>query len=111
MTDFYDASDIPENAIEWLKGRKTATVTLAGGTSLNTRVRKLAQTKPDKVQITDVNENGTIVAHIPTSWIKINPPREVSEEQREKLRAHAAKYFSADTVRTGAKAPNSGSKR
>lgn len=110
MTDFYDASDIPENAIEWLKGRKTATVTLAGGTSLNTRVRKLAKSKPDKCQITDENEDRTIVAHIPVSWIKINPERELTEEQLEKLRASAAENFSADSARTGAKAPKTGSK-
>lgn len=94
MTDFYDYSDIPENAIEWLKGRKVATVTLAGGTALNTRVRKLAKSKPDKCQITDVNEGGTIVAHIPVSWIKINPEIEMTDEQREKRRAIAAKNFS-----------------
>lgn len=94
MTDFYDYSDIPENAIEWLKGRKVATVTLAGGTALNTRVRKLAKSKPDKCQITDENEGGTIVAHIPVSWIKINPEIEMTDEQREKRRAIAAKNFS-----------------
>lgn len=64
MTDFYDHGDIAENAIEWLKGRTVATVTLAGHTSLNTRVRKLAKQKPDKVRITDENADGTIVAHL-----------------------------------------------
>ena len=85
MTDFYDYSDIPENAIEWLKGRKVATVTLAGGTALNTRVKKLAKSKPDKCQIRDTNENGTIVAHIPVSWIRINPGVEYTEEQRAEM--------------------------
>lgn len=94
MTDFYDASDVHENAIEWLKGRKTATVTLAGGTSLNTRVRKLAKSKPDKCKITDENEDRTIVAHIPVSWIKINPGPDLSDAQREELAARARKNFS-----------------
>ena len=49
-TEFYDAGDVPENAIEWLKGRKTATVTLAGGSALNHKVRRLAKDKPDKCQ-------------------------------------------------------------
>lgn len=89
MTDFYDNSDIPENAIEWLKGRKVATVTLAGGTALNTRVKKLAKSKPDKVQITDTNEGGTIVAHIPVSWIRINPGPELTEAQRAEKAALA----------------------
>ena len=98
MTDFYDYSDVPENAIEWLKGRKVATVTLAGGTALNTRVKKLAKSKPDKCQIRDTNENGTIVAHIPVSWIRINPDRELSEEQHEELRARG-KAFSENLRR------------
>lgn len=111
MTDLYDASDVPENAIEWLKGRKTATVTLAGGTSLNTRVRKLAKSKPDKCQIMDENDDHTIVAHIPVSWIKINPERELSETQLAELQASAMKNFHSDRARTGAKAPKTGSKR
>lgn len=87
MTDFYDNSDVPENAIEWLKGRKTATVTLAGRTTLNTRIRKLAKSHPGKCSIRDENEDGTIVAHIPVSWIKFYPERELSEEERERLSA------------------------
>lgn len=90
MTDFYDDSDIPENAIEWLKGKKTATVTLAGRTTLNTRIRKLAKSHPGKCSIRDENEDGTIVAHIPVSWIKFNPEKELSEEERERLRARAS---------------------
>lgn len=87
MTDFYNDGDIPENAIEWLKGRKTATVTLAGRTTLNTRIRKLAKSHPGKCSIRDENEDGTIVAHIPASWIKFNPELEISEEERERRSA------------------------
>ena len=97
MTDFYDASDVPENAIEWLKGRKTATVTLAGGTSLNTQVRKLAKSKPDKCQIMDENDDRTIVAHIPVSWIKIRPEMELTAAQREARAARARENFSAES--------------
>lgn len=111
MTDFYDASDIPENAIEWLKGRKTATVTLAGGTSLNTRVRKLAKSKPDKCQITDENEGGTIVAHIPVSWIKINPGPELTEAQREEMRARGRAAYEKNRTALRKEAPDSGSKQ
>lgn len=109
MTDFYDASDIPENAIEWLKGRKVATVTLAGGTSLNTRVRKLAKSKPDKCQITDENEGGTIVAHIPVSWIKINPGPEYTEAQRAEMVARGKAAYEKNRTVLRKKAPDSGS--
>ena len=110
MTDFYDYSDIPENAIEWLKGRKTATVTLAGGTALNTRVKKLAKSKPDKCQIRDTNENGTIVAHIPVSWIRINPELELTEEQRELRRAQGRAASKNLQELRREKAPENGSK-
>lgn len=109
-TEFYDAGDTPENAIEWLKGRKTATVTLAGRTTLNTRVRKLAKEKPGKCQIIDENEDGTIVAHIPASWVKINPERELSEEQREELVARGKQNFSALRSRQRLDKPETASK-
>lgn len=110
MTDFYDASDIPENAIEWLKGRKTATVTLAGGTSLNTRVRKLAESKPDKCKIWDENEGGTIVAHIPVSWIKINPGPEYTEAQRAEMVVRGKAAYEKNRTALRKKASNSNSK-
>lgn len=110
MADFYDYSDVPENAIEWLKGRKTATVTLAWGTALNTRVKKLAKSKPDKCQIRDTNENGTIVAHIPVSWIRINPDRELTDEQRAKLSAEGKAKYQKNRAMRREKAPDSGSK-
>ena len=108
MADFFDHGDIPENAVEWLKGRTVATVTLAGRTALNGRVRKLAKQKPEKVQITDENADGTIVAHIPVSWIKINPEKELTEAEREKLQAHARKVFGLNADTTRETAPDSG---
>ena len=101
MADFYDTGDVQENAIEWLKGRKTATATLASRTTLNTRVRKLAKSKPDECQITDENQDGSIVAHIPVAWIKINPPKELTEEQRAELSARARKTLSAKPCTDG----------
>jgi len=81
-----------ENVIEFLRGQKVATVTLASNTRLNSRVRKLAAEKPDECQISAENSDGSIVAHVPVKWIKISPPRQMSEEQREALRERAAKF-------------------
>ena len=86
-----------ENAIEWLDGQKTATVTLHSQ-KLRNRVLKLAKEHPDKVTIIarpeDKGQNGILYARIPISWLKIQPPPrppQLSEEQKaanaEKMRA------------------------
>lgn len=51
------------------------------------RIKKLKELRPNEVHITMNPEDneGTIVARFPKSWLKINPPREVSEKQRETL--------------------------
>lgn len=72
-----------ENVIEFLRDSKTATVTFSQGRYI-TRIKELAEKRPDDVQIMHENKDGSIVAHIPTSYIKINPTMELSEEQRQK---------------------------
>lgn len=75
-----------ENIIEFLRGDSIATITVVSNTRLNGRVRKLAVEKPDECQIVSENEDGSLVAHIPVSWIKLNPKRELTEERAETLR-------------------------
>lgn len=77
-----------ENAIEWLDGQKMATITLHS-MKLRNRVLKLAEQNPGKVKIIarpdDRGQSGYLLAHLPASWIKINPPGKgptLSEEQR-----------------------------
>lgn len=77
-----------ENAIEFLKGAKEATVTFTQGRYI-TKIRKLAEQYPDDVKIYS-DKDGTLVAHIPVSYIKINPKRKISDEQREKARDRLA---------------------
>ena len=51
------------------------------------RIKKLKELHQNEVQITVNPEDneGIIVARFPKDWLKINPPREVSEKQRETL--------------------------
>ena len=51
------------------------------------RIKALQQDYPDQVEITAVNKDGSIVAHLPKSWFKVAPPRkrDMSEEQRTAL--------------------------
>ena len=79
-----------ENAIEWLDGQKTATVTVHSQKQ-KTALLRLAKAHPDKVKIVaDPEENGGfLLAHLPVSWIRFQapPPRGVmSEEDRAKKR-------------------------
>lgn len=75
--------DFKENVIEFVQNSNTATVTFCQGRYIS-RIKELAERKPDDVQIVTENRDGTIVAHIPTSWIRINPNRKLSEEVLEK---------------------------
>ena len=81
-----------ENVIEFVRNSETATVTFCQGRFV-TKVRKLAEKYPEEVQITHENEDGSIVAHIPTSYIMIsNRKREVeyTEEELATLRERIA---------------------
>ena len=73
-----------ENVIEFIENEKRATVTFSQG-RFKTRIRKLAAEHPEECQIMKENKDGSLLAHIPVSWIKINPTRQLSDEQRKEL--------------------------
>lgn len=76
--------DFKENVIEFVQNSKVATVTFCQGRYI-TKIKKLSEKYPEEVKITHTNEDGSIVAHIPTRWIRINPSKKMSEEQKENL--------------------------
>lgn len=76
---------VTENVIEWIKGQQIATLTLTRG-PLVTRVKKLVEQHPEECQVIARNEDGSILVRVPVKWLKINPPMNLSKEQREKLR-------------------------
>lgn len=94
MNNDRDGMTMNENVIEFLKGQKNATVTLCSQTKLNTRVKKLAKERPEECEIIVENNDGSIVAHLPVKWIKINPSKILTDEEREKLRQQAIERFS-----------------
>ena len=77
-----DATMCNENCIEWCRGQEQATLTLTQRKTI-TRVEKLAVSRPEECHIVGRNLDGSIVAHIPVSWIRINPNLQLTEEQRE----------------------------
>ena len=70
-----------ENVIEWLRGQNTVAVTLCTGNKFYNKLQKLAKSHPE-IQI-KINKDGSMFAHIPLSWVKISPPRKMSEEQKQ----------------------------
>lgn len=86
--------DLKENAIEFYKGDKRATVSFTTE-RFKTRVKDLAEKYPDECQIVAENLDGSICAYIPVRWIKISPPksRDLTEEQKKEIaeRLSAAK--------------------
>lgn len=72
-----------EFVIEWIKGMDYAGVTVPSGTALKSRLLKLSEKNPDDVKIIAINEDGSVYAHIPINYVKISPPRKVSDEQKK----------------------------
>ena len=72
--------NVNECVIEWIKGENVAHITMPNHTRLKSRIVELADKHEDVEYIT--NEDGSIYASLPTSWIRINPSREISEEEK-----------------------------
>lgn len=72
-----------EFAIEWVKGASCAGVTVPSGTALKSKLLKLSQEYPNEVKILAENEDGSLFAHVPVKYVKISPPRKISDEQKE----------------------------
>ena len=76
-----------ENVLEWNTNQRNATLTISQQKYKN-RLYELKERFPDDVDIRE-NVDGSILAHIPQKWIKINPPRKLSEEYKEELARRA----------------------
>ncbi|MBD5534590.1 MAG: hypothetical protein HDQ99_02805 [Lachnospiraceae bacterium] len=72
-----------EFAIEWTKGSNYAGVTVPSGTALKSKLLRLAERNPNEVKIMAENEDGSLFAHIPVRYIKLSPPKKMSDEQKE----------------------------
>ncbi len=73
-----------ENVIEFIRDGNVATVTFTQG-RYRSRVKTLAEKYPGECEIVAENLDGSICAHIPVKWIRINPGRDLTEEQREEI--------------------------
>jgi len=74
---------VNEFAIEWIKGGSYAGVTAPTGTAIKSKLLKLAKEHSNEVKIISENEDGSIFDHIPINYVKISPPRKMSDEQKK----------------------------
>lgn len=75
-----------ETIFEHVKGQDHFTVYAGERWSIN-MIRKLADDRPDEVDIRTVNADGSMVVHLPLSWMRIRPKRnlQLSDERRAEL--------------------------
>lgn len=83
-----------ENVIEFLKDEQRATVTFSQG-RYKSRIKKLAAERPEECQIMAENQDGSMCAHIPVSWIKINLPKKLTKNQIEQAKENFSKHRNA----------------
>lgn len=74
-----------ETVYEHVRGRNTFTVTAAEQWSIG-MINRLKEKCPDEVEITCVNPDKSLVAHIPSDWMRIVPKRKFSEERLEQMK-------------------------
>jgi len=64
--------------------KRLVTATLTGACGWRTKILKLAKKYPDEVQIVHTNKDKSIVCHFPADYLRINRPRELSEEEKKR---------------------------
>ena len=81
-----------ENVIEFIKDEKRATVTFSQG-RYKTRIKELAKSHPEECEIVAENKDGSICAHVPVEWVRINTKMTLTDEQKERRAKQARNNF------------------
>jgi len=74
-------ADQRETSCDHIAGEKTSTFYSSEQKWIN-KLDKLIEKHPDDVQIISRTEDSVLV-HIPSTWFKISPPKQVSEAQKK----------------------------
>lgn len=88
-------ADFKETCIEYLDIDKYATFCSSERKWIN-KIYKLKEKYPNEVhiEVSDEDNDGMIIAHVPKSWMKVSPPKKVNltEEQKaeraERMRSY-----------------------
>ena len=91
--------EIKETTYDQYSGEEIGTFFSSEYKMIN-KIYKLKEKFPDEVDIRYVNEDGSILCHIPSSWFKISPKRkrEMTDEERAaaKIRAEQMRKKKAE---------------
>lgn len=90
-----------EFAIEWIAGADYAGVTVPSSSGLKNKLERLAKERPDEVQKKAENKDGSAFFHIPVNYVKVSPPRKISEEQKRAMGERARKMWEEKHAATG----------
>ena len=83
-------TDIQEIVIQRLREEKTWTLS-STESAFTRKMKSLAAKHPDDVKLVE-NKDGSIYMKVPLKWVKISPPRVMSEEERKKLAARGSQF-------------------
>lgn len=75
-----------ECAIEWIKNGKHAGVTAYPRSALKGKLLRLAIQYPDDVKIIKENDDGSVFAHVPIKWIRVQKPKKMNLTDEEKAK-------------------------
>lgn len=76
-----------ETIIVWNQAEKIAVIEVPNGSALQRRLEKIGAEKTGQYK-----HKGKIISkvyEVPSGWVKINPPRKISEKQRKALSERA----------------------
>lgn len=74
--------DIRETAIDHVAGEDYASF-YSSETKWINYIHKLKEQYPDEVEIRHINEDGSLIVHIPASWMKVKPKKKVCLTQAQ----------------------------
>lgn len=94
-----NVAEIQENAIEWYSGDDNVCISLTQKKYIN-KILRFSKSYSE-VKIDAVNDDGSICAHIPLSWIKISPKRSGREYTEDEKQAAAERLRKARSLKNG----------
>ena len=71
-----------ENMIEFISGQHTATCTFTNQKHIN-KMKKLYETNKEDFKYFHENTDGSICCKVPNKWVKVSPPKKMSEEAKQ----------------------------
>lgn len=91
-------SNWKETAYDYIDGNSYATFYTGQRKWLNKINNEWLVKYPDQVKVIQVNEDGSMLVHIPKNWLKLSPPKKMNltDEQRRKIGDRLNKHKEMD---------------